>query len=89
MLPRSTGARSGGRPGLKGWPRGAAKHGGGVRSMGGRRRQGSGPVVAGGSRKIVNSDWREVDEGHLPVPYRSDVSLKKSTDLFISSRLLS
>ena len=43
----------------------------------GRRRQGSGPVVAGGSRKIVNSDWREVDEGHLPVPYRSDGSLKK------------
>ena len=42
----------------------------------GRRRQGSRPVVAGGSRKIVNSDWREVDEGHLPVPYRSDSSLK-------------
>ena len=36
--------------------------------------QGSGPVVAGGSRKIVNSDWREVDEGHLPIPYRSDGS---------------
>ena len=36
MRPRATGARSGGRPGLKGWPRGAAKHGGGVRSMGGR-----------------------------------------------------
>ena len=49
----------------------------------GRRRQGSGPVVDGGSRKIVNSDWREVEEGHLPVPYRSDGSLKKSTDLFI------
>ena len=55
----------------------------------GRRRQGSGLVVGGGSRKIVNSDWREVDEGHLPVPYRSDGSLKKSTDLFIFSRLLS
>ena len=35
MRPRATGARSGGRPGLKGWPGGAAKHGGGVRSMGG------------------------------------------------------
>ena len=53
--------------------------------MGGVRRQGSGPVVAGGSRKIINSDWREVDEGHLPVPYRSDGSLKKLTDLFIFS----
>ena len=30
------GARSGGRPGLKGWPGGAAKHGGGVRSREGR-----------------------------------------------------
>ena len=40
-------------------------------------------MVAGGLRKIVNSDWPEVDEGHLPVPYRSDGSLKKSTDLFI------
>ena len=36
MRPRATGARSGGRPGLKGWPGGTAKHGGGVRSMGGR-----------------------------------------------------
>ena len=36
MRPRVTGARSGGRTGLKGWPGGAAKHGGGVRSMGGR-----------------------------------------------------
>ena len=67
---------------------GGAKHGGAVRSRGGRR-QGTGPVVAAISRKIVNSDWREVDEGHLPVPYRSDGSLKKSTDLFIFSRLLS
>ena len=72
----AAGARSGGRPGLKGWPGGAAKPGGGVRARGGRgrRRQGSGPVVTGGSRKIVNSDWREVDEGHLPVPYRLDGS---------------
>ena len=36
MRPRATGARSGCRPGLKGWPGGAAKHDDGVRSMGGR-----------------------------------------------------
>ena len=36
MRPRATGARSGGRPGLKEWPRGVAKHGGGVRSIGGQ-----------------------------------------------------
>ena len=47
-----------------------------VEGRAGRRRQRSGPVVTGGSRKIVNSDWREVDEGHLPVRYRSDGSLK-------------
>ena len=35
-------------------------------SMGGRR-QGTGPVVAAVSRKIVNTDWLEVDEGDLPV----------------------
>ena len=40
-------------------------------------------MVAGGSRKIVNSDWQEVDEGHFPVPYRSDGSLKKLTNLII------
>ena len=45
---------------------GGAKHGGAVRSRGGRR-QGTGPVVAGVSRKIVNTDWLEVDEGDLPV----------------------
>ena len=67
--------RSGGRRGLNGWPGGGAKHGGAVRSRGGRRQgRNTGPMVAGGSRKIVNSDWREVDEGHLPVPYRSDGS---------------
>ena len=38
----------------------------------GRRRQGSGPVVAGGSRKIVNTDWLEVDDGDLPVLCTSD-----------------
>ena len=64
-------ARSGGRRGLNGWPGGGAKHGGAVRSRGGRR-QGTGPVVAGVSRKIVNTDWLEVDEGDLPVLCTSD-----------------
>ena len=36
MGPRATGAQSRGRLGLKGWPGGTAKHGGGVRSRGGR-----------------------------------------------------
>ena len=27
----------------------------------------TGPMVAGVSRKIVNTDWLEVDEGDLPV----------------------
>ena len=36
MRPIATGARSGRRSGLKGWPGGAAKHDGGVRSRGGR-----------------------------------------------------
>ena len=45
--------------------------GGAVRSRGGRR-QGIGPVVASISRKIVNSDWQEVDEGDLPVLCTSD-----------------
>ena len=49
---------------------GGAKHGGAVRSRG--RRQGTGPVVAGVSRKIVNTDWLEVDEGDLPVLCTSD-----------------
>ena len=30
------------------------------------------PVVAGVSRKIVNTDWLEVDEGDLPVLCTSD-----------------
>ena len=33
----------------------------------GGHKQGTGPVVAGVSRKIVNTDWLEVDEGDLPV----------------------
>ena len=45
---------------------GDAKHGGAVRSRGGRR-QGTGPVVTVVSRKIVNTDSLEVDEGNLPV----------------------
>ena len=40
----AAGARSGGRPGLKGWSGGTAKHGGRVRSRGGR---GSGGRVLG------------------------------------------
>jgi len=51
---------------LNGLPGAGAKHGGAVRSRGGRR-QGTGPVVAAVSRKIVNTDWLEVDEGDLPV----------------------
>ena len=40
----------------------------------GRHRQGrnTGPVVAGVSRKIVNTDWLEVDEGDLPILCTSD-----------------
>ena len=78
MGPRATGARSRGRPELKGWPGGAAKHDGGgeVEGRAGQQRKGSGTVVAGGSRKIVNSDWREVDEGHLPIPCNRMVHIK-------------
>ena len=60
---------------MNGWPGGGAKHGGAVRSRGAwRHRQGrnTGPVVAGVSRKIVNTDWLEVDEGDLPVLCTSD-----------------
>ena len=38
----------------------------------GRRRQGTRLVVAGVSRKIVNVNWLEVDEGDLPVLCTSD-----------------
>ena len=48
--------------------RGGAKHGGAVRPRGGcRQGRNTGPVVADVSRKIVNTDWLEVDEGDLPV----------------------
>ena len=50
---------------------GGAKHGGAVRSRGGCK-EGTGPVVTGISRKIVNTDWLEVDEGDLPVLCTSD-----------------
>ena len=56
---------------MTGWPGGGAKHGGAVRSRGGRR-QGTGPVVAAVSRKIVNTDWLEGDEGDLPILCTSD-----------------
>ena len=52
---------------MDGW-RGGAKHGSAVRSRGGcRKGRNTGPVVAGVSRKIVNTDWLEVDEGDLLV----------------------
>ena len=51
---------------MNGWPGGGAKHGGAVRSKGGRR-QGTRLVIAAVSRKIVNTDWLEIDEGDLPV----------------------
>ena len=56
---------------MNGWPGGGAKHGGVVRSRGGRK-QGTGLVVAAVSRKIVNTDWLEVDEGDLPILCTSD-----------------
>ena len=47
---------------------GGAKHGGAVRSRRGRMHgRNTGPVVAGVSRKIVNTDWIEVDEGDLAI----------------------
>ena len=52
---------------------GGGKHGGAVRSRGGRRQgRNTRPVVAGVSRKIVNTDWLEVDEGDLSVLCTSD-----------------
>ena len=56
---------------------GGAKHGGAVRSRGGHRQgRNTGSVVAGVSRKIVNTDWLEVDEGDLPVLCTSDSAEK-------------
>ena len=62
---------------------GGAKHGGAVRSRGGRR-QGTGPVVAAVSRKIVNTDWLEVDEGDLPVLCTSDGAEKNGLTYLLS-----
>ena len=42
-----------------------------MRSRGGRR-QGTGPVVTGVSRKIINTDLLEVDEGDIPVLWISN-----------------
>ena len=53
----------------------------------GGRGQGTGPVVAAISRKIVNTDWLEVDEGDLPVFVHQTVQ-KKWTDLFVFSQML-
>ena len=68
--------------------RGGCQARGAVRSRG-ERRQGrnTGPMVAGVSRKIVNTDWLEVDEGDLPILCTSD-GAEKWTDLFAFSRLL-
>ena len=65
-------ARSGGRRGLNGWPGGCQARR--CSEVEGGRWQGrnTGPVVAGVSRKIVNTDWLEVDEGDLPVLCTSD-----------------
>ena len=64
---------------------GGAKHGGAVRSRGGRRQgRNTGPVVAGVSRKIVNTDWLEVDEAICPFFVHRTVQ-KKWTDLFVFS----
>ena len=52
---------------------GGAKHGCAVRSRGGRRQErNTRPLVTGVSRKIINTDWLEVDEGDLPVLCTSD-----------------
>ena len=65
---------------------GGAKHGGAVRSRGGRRQgRNSGPVVAGVSRKIVNTDWLEVDEGDLPVLCKSDGAGKNGLTYLLSA----
>ena len=67
---------------------GGAKHGGAVRSRGGRR-QGTGPVVAAVSRKIVNTDWLEVDEGDLPVLCTLDSAEKMDWPICFQSLLFS
>ena len=65
-------ARSAGRRGLNRCPGGGSKHGGAVRSRGRMQGRNTRPMVAGISRKIVNTDWLEVDEGDLPILCTSD-----------------
>ena len=73
---------------MNGLPGGGAKHGGAVRSRGGHRQgRNTRPMVAGILRKIVNTDWLEVDEGDLPVLCTSG-GAEKWTDLLAFSRLL-
>ena len=60
---------------MNGLPGGGAKHGDAVRLRRGRG-QGTGLMVAGVSRKTVNTDWLEVDEGDLPVRCTSDSAEK-------------
>ena len=65
--------------------RGGAKHGGAVRARGGRMKgRNTGPVVAGVSRKIVNTDWLEVDEGDLPILCTSDGAEKNGLTYLLS-----
>ena len=52
---------------------GQCKNGGAVRLRGWcRHGRNTGPVVASVWRKIINTDWLEVDEGDLPVLCTSD-----------------
>ena len=70
---------------MNGWSGAGAKHSGAVRSRGGRRQgRNTGPVVAGVSRKIVNTDWLEVDEGDLPVLCTSDGAEKNGLAYLLS-----
>ena len=64
---------------------GGAKHGGAVRSREGHRQgRNTGPVVAGVSRKIVNTDWLEVAEGNLPVLCTSNGAEKNGQTYLLS-----
>ena len=76
--------------------RGGAKHDSAVRLREGHRQgRNTRPVVAGVSRKIVNTDWLEVDEGDLPILCTSDGAEKmdwlicfQSTVIFIESYVI-
>ena len=70
---------------MNGWSGSGAKHGSAVRSRGGRRQgMNTGPMVAGISRKIVNTDWLEVDEGALRVLCTSDGAEKNGLTYLFS-----